>query len=120
MSFTPLLAAIHGRKINAFSRAAMTVLLSESVDPATKRQDVESIFRLLQTRVIAEVQAIHGNTVSETKGNVIRIMLALLCMDNAEELARWVTSLICRWYREVAEWKSCFEKSLQQSVRFLT
>jgi hypothetical protein len=82
-------------------------------------QDAELIVRLLQTRVIPEVQGIGENNASETRGNIIKIMLELICMENTKELTQWAISLICHWYREVAEWKSNFEKTLQHSVRAL-
>jgi hypothetical protein len=108
--------AIHKRKLDIFGRAAIS-LLSITSDPPTRIHDAEVIVRVLQTRVLPELEIIHGGETTEAKGHVAYIILELLSMDDAPELMRWATALVCHWYQEVKAWRLCFESSLQRLVR---
>jgi len=92
------------------------LLQSESAAPSTRRLDEETIIRIFQSRVVPEVEAIHGQGAAQTKANAIRIILWLFNMDGSRESQVWGTTLFCNWY-QVREWKSNFENALKEFVR---
>jgi hypothetical protein len=116
VSFTPLLTVIHVRKITTFCRGVLNILLSKSEDPNTTKLDAEASHYILRTRVVPETEAIDGPGATEARGHTIRLVLELLCIDDAKEITDWATTSIFRWYTEGSEWKSSFEQRLQQLV----
>jgi hypothetical protein len=116
VSFTPLLTAIHVRKISTFSRGVLALLLSKSRDSSTARLDAEVTYRILRTRMIPETEAISGPGAAETRGHLIRVILELMCVDSVKDIANWATTAISTWYIEAPEWKLSFEQRLQQLV----
>ena len=116
MSFTPLLTAIHVHKISTFSRGILDLLLSKSRDSSAANLDAEAAYYILHTRMIPEINAISGPSAAEARGHVIRLILELLCVDDAQEITDWATASILHWYTKATEWKLSFEQRLQQLV----
>jgi hypothetical protein len=118
-SLTPLLIAIHKRKLDVFTRAAVAILLTRPSEPSTRIHDAEVIVRVLHTRVIPEVETIYEGDTAETRGHVAYIVLQLFSINDASELLRWATSLVCHWCEAVQVWKLSFESALQRLVRMV-
>ena len=116
MSFTPLLTAIHVHKISTFSRGVLNLLLSKPRDSSATNLDAEAAYYILRTRMVPETKAISGPGAAEARGHVIRLILELLCVDDAQEITNWATASIFHWYTEATEWKLSFEQRLQQLV----
>jgi len=100
------------------SRGILNLLLSKSRDGNNVRLDANAAFRILRTRMVTEIDGVSGPAAAETRSYLVRVILELLCMDDAKEITTWVTTSVCRWYFEGSEWKLTFEKSLQQLVRY--
>ena len=120
MSFTPLLTAIHVHKISILSRGVLNLLLSKPREFSASNLDAEAAHYILRTRMIPETNAISGPSAAEARGHVIRLILELLCVDNAQEITDWATASIFHWYTEATGWKLSFEQRLQQLVGDLT
>lgn len=118
VSFTPLLTAIHSRKIGIFSRGILNLLTSKSGDPRTARLDADIALRLLRNRMLPEAQAISGPDAAGARAHLIRVVLELLCAEDSKEITNWASSTVVSWYREGAEWKLSFDKRVEQLVRF--
>lgn len=82
--------------------------------------DTSFIVRFLQTRVIPEAEAVQGSSAVETRGNVVRIILELIGMEEAAPAARWGLTLVCDWYLKPTEWNSSFEKTVKHLVSLST
>lgn len=117
-SFSPLLNAIHSRKLCTFTRVALAVIESSSLESKDALVDAQLISGLLDIRAMHELDCISGNGVSEAKSNIVRIVLEMLSMESSQDLMRWSASLVSRWYKETSEWKATFEKILKSTVSF--
>ncbi|KAF9062414.1 hypothetical protein BDP27DRAFT_1368816, partial [Rhodocollybia butyracea] len=115
VSFTPLLTAIHSRALQSFTRASLSLLSATSYDAKLLRSDASLIVRALQSRVFPELRSITSPTIEDVKQNVVLIALNLISLD-AKDLLDWSISTIVEWYRQMPDWKVCFEKSLTSLI----
>lgn len=116
VSFSPLLRVIHIRKLALFGRGILS-LLSKSRASNTLRFDADATFRILQTRVVPEMEAIGGADAEEARSYIVRVALELICIHDMQEMTAWIAATIFRWHSEEPDWKSALEKSIQQLVR---
>jgi hypothetical protein len=119
LALTPLLVAIHTRKLDGFCRAAVG-LLQYARSSTSTGNDAARIVHVLQTRVIPEVDGIQGREGREveTIGLATRVVLELFGISaGGDETSAWAASLVYHWYVEdVQAWKTSFESTLQRFV----
>ncbi|KAF9467893.1 hypothetical protein BDZ94DRAFT_914598 [Collybia nuda] len=113
--YTPLLAAIHSRTLNSFTRGLLSIL-AIPVDQSLYVSQAQHIARTLQKQVIPEIEAMGDKNVMECQSNVVKIALELICMDKARELMRWGIALIVHWYGTSPFWKSSMERAIREIV----
>ncbi|KAF7319126.1 hypothetical protein HMN09_00249000 [Mycena chlorophos] len=134
--FTPLLGAIHARKLATFTRMALTALRAKS-------KVAEFLVHFVQTRVIPELAAVpaesivvvrrtattdsatarvaaaeSSSAVDEARRNVIGIGLELLNPGaGARELGLWAMTVLSEWYRNAAiKWKTSIDEAVQRVI----
>ncbi|KAJ4490126.1 hypothetical protein J3R30DRAFT_3419267 [Lentinula aciculospora] len=113
LSFTPLLTAIHSRALNSFTRALLALLLSTIThDAKLLRDDARIVVQALQSRVFPELTCITNHTTEDAKRNVVFITFHLISLE-VKELVDWSISTIVEWYRQMPDWKDCFERSFK-------
>jgi hypothetical protein len=115
---TPLLTALHTRKLDGFSRAAVSLLRSKFAEASTRRHDAEAIVRIFRSRVVPESESLSGPGIIETRARIIRIILELFNADHPGDSPRWGMALFSHWY-QVREWKPSFESTLKDLVMHL-
>lgn len=113
--YTPLLAAIHARTLNSFTRAVLSIL-AVPVDQSLYVLQAQHIARTLQKRVIPEIEALGDKNTLECQSNVVKITIDLICMDKAREPMRWGIALIVHWYSTAPFWKSSMERAIREIV----
>lgn len=69
----------------------------------------------LQSRVFPELRSITNHSTDDAMRNVVLIALNLVALE-AKDLVNWSISTIVEWYRQMPEWKDCFEKTLKSFV----
>lgn len=100
--------------MHSFTRASLA-LLSATADAKLLRNDATLIVKVLQSRVFPELRSITSHTTDDAKRNVVLIALNLVALE-AKDLVNWSISTIVEWYRQMPEWKDCFEKTLKSFV----
>jgi hypothetical protein len=75
----------------------------------------EATARIIQTRVLLEIQAAEGHE-AEARCHIVMVILELLCVTGASEPMHWARSLLYKWYGELPEWKLSIEKTLGRLV----
>ncbi|KAJ6487732.1 hypothetical protein C8R45DRAFT_255150 [Mycena sanguinolenta] len=114
-SFTPLLGAVQGHKLAAFTRTALNILRGKP----RRAEGAEFVVHFTQTRVVPELAAMRSTNAGalEARRNVVGIALELLVPGTPRELGLWAMTLLAQWYRDVnAEWKTSIEGSIQRSI----
>lgn len=116
LTLTPLLNAIHTRKLSTFCRSFLSVMSKEKVADSLTAQLVAGF---LDTRVIPEAEALNGpiQEMNVARGVIVKIAMQFLCTSEAGELTHWAASLLSHWYREEPAWKKCCEATLKAMVR---
>lgn len=113
--YTLLLAAIHARTLNSFTRGLLSIL-TIPVDQSLYLLRAQHVARILQKRVIPEIEAIGDKVALECQTNVVKIAIELICMDKAREPTRWGIALVVQWYTTSPLWKPSIEKALREMV----
>lgn len=111
-SLTPLLSAIHTRKLVSFTHGCLSLLLHSAVSAT----DVQLMSRLIDSRVMPEVEIIK---MAQVKANVVRNVLQILTFHDNEDVVQRAASLVTDWYRQNTEWKKAVEETLKTIVSFL-
>lgn len=110
--------AIHSRKLNTFCRAASHLLYEEGLEPGEKLAIAQQIVTLTRSRVIRETQLLDQTTSLDSRLHISKLLLELLCLDNAKEVVRWATNTLSRWlHEEDQQWKMSLEKTINHAVR---
>jgi hypothetical protein len=115
LHFTPLLAAIQVRTLKNLGRALLS-LLSVPVDQYISVSRAQVITRLLQTKIIPEMDALYP-IVSDPRILVVKIILSLIRNDRSKTATKWSVSIICQWYEGSTMWRSTVEETLRSLVR---
>lgn len=71
--------------------------------------------KALESRVFPELRSITNHSADDARRNVVLIALHLVALE-ASDLFSWSISTIVEWYRQMPEWKDCFEKTLKSFV----
>ncbi|KAJ7209904.1 hypothetical protein B0H12DRAFT_1242805, partial [Mycena haematopus] len=114
-SFTPLLGAVQGHKLAAFTRTALNILRAKP----RRAEGAEYVVHFTQTRVVPELAAMRSASAGtlETRRNVVGIALELLVPGTPRELGLWAMTLLAEWYRDVkTEWKTTIDGAIQRSI----
>jgi hypothetical protein len=109
------LAAIHVRTLNSFTRGLLSIL-SIPVDQSLYLLRAQHVARILQKRVIPEIESIGGALALECQTNVVKIAIELICMDKAREPTRWGIALVVQWYSSSSLWKPIIERAIREVV----
>lgn len=111
---TPLGNRIQLRKLNGFMRAALGLLTSRSTDDATWRSDAQLILRIMDSRVLREVQVLSTKESVDTRARAARVILELMAVSDTAEAAHAIASL---WLKQKSPWKTACEAAVEQLVR---
>lgn len=112
LALSPVLEAIHSRKLNVFARVFCSLLESTSPESNRRANDAQHVIKFLQTRVIPELDRLSAKNL-EAKRDVIKSILIMLMAENMNDVGRWCISIIRRWYRTAGSWKDNFEEGLK-------
>ena len=116
---SPLLTAMTWRKLKTFVNASVSLILNAASDCHKVVADADMIIRLLQTRILPEVEAMQDGAfavVSEIQSSIIRLILELLCVRGSSG-REYVMVYFSQWVQEGGKWRDSVERSLQESVR---
>ncbi|KAJ3966535.1 hypothetical protein EV361DRAFT_934787 [Lentinula raphanica] len=112
-SFTPLTSVIHSRALHSLTSALYALLSSH--DAKTVRKDASLVIHALQTRVFPELTYVSHHNVEDIQRNVVNIALKFVSTE-VKELVDWSISIIEEWYRQMPEWKKCFEETFKNLI----
>ncbi|TFK72480.1 hypothetical protein BDN72DRAFT_957330 [Pluteus cervinus] len=115
-AYTPLLSAIYSRILTLFTHASLRYIATGSVSWAAKATSTKYILHYLQTRVLPILDIIKSKSTMDARSHVVRLTWNLLNVQDGDPLKNWATSLISRWYKHSAEWKTAFGETLRQFV----
>ncbi|KAJ3746695.1 hypothetical protein DFH05DRAFT_1395192 [Lentinula detonsa] len=113
VSFTPLLTAVHSRALRSFTRALLALLSLNNAK--VDRNDALLVVHALQSRVFPELTYITNHTAKDAQMNVVLITFILISTE-MKELVDWSISTMVEWYRQMPEWKVCFEESFRSLI----
>jgi hypothetical protein len=74
------------------------------------------VARLLQRKIIPEIDVLGSGMASEARSFVVKIMLSLIHHERSKA-AQWSVSTICQWHGESRIWRSSIEDTLRTLVR---
>ena len=112
VSFTPLLACVHWRKLKRFIGAALALLSEPFADVEKYGQLLSS---LLHSRILPEVSALKEEDALEIRAGTVQLVLHLLSFrDNPGEDS--LVQQLGNWYQRDKHWKECIETALQDIV----
>lgn len=67
--------------------------------------------------MLPEMEALSAANTVDAMSHIVRLVLELLCIDDAKEIGNWASSSVIYWHRERSQWKDSFEKRVEQLVQ---
>lgn len=115
ITFTPLLACIHWRKLKRFIGATLALLPEPSDDADTYG---ELLITLLRTRILPEIEGMREEDAAEIRSRTIRLVLEVLCISDSTG-REYLLMHLCNWYQTEKLWRDSIEAALDDMVRSL-
>ncbi|EKM57985.1 uncharacterized protein PHACADRAFT_139496 [Phanerochaete carnosa HHB-10118-sp] len=112
VSFTPLLACIHWRKLKRFLSTSLFLLSEPSQDMG---RYAEVMITLIRTRIMPEIDGLSEEDAPEIRSKAIQLVLELICLgaDDGEE---YLLMRLCDWYQKDKTWKGSIEAALEEII----
>ena len=114
VTFTPLLACIHWRKLKRFISATLA-LLSEPSDDADDYGEL--LITLLRTRILPEIEGIREEDAALIRSKTMHLVLEVLCIGDSHG-REYLLMHLCNWYQSEKLWRESIELALDEMVRF--
>lgn len=115
---TPLRAQVERRKIITFLRGIRSFIRTSaySSGSAVAQRDAATIFLLLQTRALPEIELLSEDFAEEPKAMAIFTVLRLLNIDGEGYKSQF---LLNSWFED-SSWKPLVEKEIKRAVSIIS
>ncbi|TDL25147.1 hypothetical protein BD410DRAFT_784972 [Rickenella mellea] len=113
-SFTPLRTKVYAGKIKVFLRSSTMLLQESAKQPSGSVEDEAAVFRILQTRIVPELNSMRHEDVIECKCLAVKNLVWLTCFEFPERAE--VVDLLAEWIRARGSWQTSVEQEVKQFI----
>ncbi|KIY73014.1 hypothetical protein CYLTODRAFT_366316 [Cylindrobasidium torrendii FP15055 ss-10] len=115
-SYSPLMSAMHCRKLAVFARVFVSLVESSPPDSNRRANDAAIVIKLLRERVLPELDIITSPSVTEAKSSFVAALLTVITADDMSTGSSWTVNTVSHWYRQRSEWQTTFETGLRSLI----
>ncbi|TFY79915.1 hypothetical protein EWM64_g4095 [Hericium alpestre] len=108
----PALMPFFIQRLNHCSHA-LVAFISSAVTPSEANEDCSAIVRLLQTRIMPELDAFDSAEAIDIRAQLVTLAFKILCLEKATGQDD-IRSFLVQWYSTAGPWQLGVEKGLQQ------